>query len=95
MGRKSNEPATLLGPPPKPSGAGSVGRGGARERHDGCPYLGVRNRADFVTTMPAGMDCLAKVTLSRNRGPGGKPPMGTAAGIVPRKASPGDSFVPF
>ena len=41
-------------PPPKPSEAGSVGREGARKRHDGCPYLGVRNRADFATTMPAG-----------------------------------------
>ena len=56
VARRRGGPATL-GPPPKPSVAGSVGGGGARERHDGCPYLGVRNRADFATTMPAGRDC--------------------------------------
>ena len=44
------EPPVLLGSPPKPSEAGLVGRGGARKRHDGCPHLGVRNRADFATT---------------------------------------------
>lgn len=43
--------AGRMGSPPEPSAAGPVGRGGARERREGCPCLGVRNRADFATTM--------------------------------------------
>ena len=46
--------AQKMGPPPEPSEAGPVGRGGARERRDGYPFLGVRNTADFATTTPGG-----------------------------------------
>lgn len=46
--------AQKMGPSPEPSEAGPVGRGGARERRDGYPFLGVRNTADFATTTPGG-----------------------------------------
>ena len=36
---------------PKPSGAGSVLRGEAREHSEECPLAGVPNEADFASTM--------------------------------------------
>ena len=94
MARKEEQTPLYWGPPPKPSEAGSMGRGGARERHDGCPYLGVRNRADFVTTMPAGTYRPAEVTLFRN-GVRGKPTVSTRCATVLTEGGPGDSLVTF
>ena len=74
-GRKRKD-HSLLGSPPKPSEAGSVGGGGARERHDGCPCLGVRNKADFAATMPAGRKYLFSRRASPvDGGPGTIPPV--------------------
>ena len=39
--------------------------------YSGCPCLGVRNKADFATTMPAGRDCPRNQEgIPRKRGPG-------------------------
>ena len=45
------------GPRASPAQAGCMGRGGARERSEECPFpQGVANRADFAPTM-SGSDC--------------------------------------
>lgn len=40
----------LTGPPPKPSAAGSVGRGGAKERNAVFAARRKRSKADFAPT---------------------------------------------
>ena len=42
--------AQLLGSPTEPNAVGRLGRGGARERREGCPRMGVPTGADFATT---------------------------------------------
>ena len=42
--------AQLLGAPTEPNAVGRLGRGGARERREGCPRMGVPTGADFATT---------------------------------------------
>ena len=59
--------AQLLGPPTEPNAVGRLGRGGARERREGCPGKGVPTGADFATTRAAGIRTLWHCG-------GGKPP---------------------
>ena len=102
---------TSSGSPPKPSEAGLVGRGGARKRHDGCPCLGVRNRADFATTKgpvspgQEGSDGLVFARrvqfpiflegVPRNRGSGASTPMNTGASQVFIEGAPQRFFGDF
>lgn len=59
--------AQLLGSPTEPNAVGRLGRGGARERREGCPRMGVPTGADFATTRAAGIRTLWHCG-------GGKPP---------------------
>ena len=51
--------AEPLGTPPRPNVVVVVGRGGARERSEGCPRLGALSAADFATTRRAVLELQA------------------------------------
>ena len=51
-----------MGPPPEPSGAGRVGRGGAAG--EGFPPAGVPSKADFAPTKEQGISRLLTINLN-------------------------------